>query len=238
MQDTDTLAPAQDCRETDEVEAAQALAAVCDERARTYALLARLFRCEADQPLLDELAQTLFPARTGSEKADRGYYAIARYLSNTWENTPTELASDYVRTFIGHGNDGHSAAYPFESVYTSEKHLMMQDSRDEVRAIYLSCGVDKADSWREGEDHIALELEFMATLATRTARALQAGQLEQAANLVETQQSFLSDHLAPWVPVMCSGMRHFAKTEFYQGLSWLLEGFLHVDDLCLSEMLA
>ncbi len=230
----------QEMQETPQDQEAQAVAMIagaCDQRARTYAMLARLFRCEVDQELLDELKQTLFPARTGCDEADRGYYAIARYLSNTWENTLNELASDYVRTFVGHGNDAKSAAYPFESVYTSEKHLMMQDSRDEVRAIYLSCGMDKADSWREGEDHIALELEFMGTLAARTASALRAGDVDSAANLLQTQQSFLADHLAPWVPAMCEAMKHFAKTEFYQGLANLCEGLLRTDDQALSEML-
>lgn len=236
MHDT-VNADAQDNPQADEGQEAQVLARACDERSRTYMMLARLFRQEVDQSLLDELKQTLFPARTGCDETDRGYYAIARFLSNTWENTLSELAIDYVRTFIGHGNDTRAAAYPFESVYTSEKHLMMQDSRDEVRAIYLSCGIDKADSWREGEDHIALELEFMATLAARTASALRAGDLDEAGNLLETQQSFLADHLAPWVPMMCEGMREFAKTEFYQGLSWITEGFLRTDDLCLDEML-
>ena len=44
----------------------------------------------------------------------------------------TELAIDYVRTFIGHGVNGYSAAYPYESVYTSERRLMMQEARAEV----------------------------------------------------------------------------------------------------------
>ncbi len=227
-----------EAQDSQEAQAVEVFAHACEERSRTYAMLARLYRREVDQELLDELKQTLFPARTGCEEADRGYYAIARYLSNTWENTLNELASDYVRTFVGHGNDAMSAAYPFESVYTSEKHLMMQDSRDEVRAVYLSCGLDKSDSWREGEDHIALELEFMATLASRTAGALRAGNAETAANLLETQQAFLSDHLAPWVPAMCQAMLHFSKTDFYQGLAALTEGFLHTDDQALSEMLA
>ncbi|MFR8831359.1 MAG: molecular chaperone, partial [Eggerthella lenta] len=146
-----------------------------EQRAATYGLLSRLYRVEVDQPLLDELHSMRFPAKTGNENVDEGYRLLATYLSNTWDNSITDLAIDYVRVFIGHGVDAFSAAYPFESVYTSEKRLLMQEARDEVLAIYRSAGLDKQDSWKEGEDHIALELEFEQIMATRTVEALRKG---------------------------------------------------------------
>ena len=146
-----------------------------EQRAATYSLLSRLFRVEIDQQLLDELHGMRFPASTGNADVDEGYLRLAKYLSNTWENSLTDLAVDYTRVFIGHGVDAYSAAYPFESVYTSEKRLLMQDARDEVLAIYRSAGLDKKNSWKEGEDHVALELEFEQVLANRTAEALRKG---------------------------------------------------------------
>ena len=146
-----------------------------EQRAATYGLLSRLFRVEIDQELLDELHGMRFPASTGNADVDEGYLRLAKYLSNTWENSLTDLAVDYTRVFIGHGVDAYSAAYPFESVYTSEKRLLMQDARDEVLAIYRSAGLDKKNSWKEGEDHVALELEFEQVLANRTAEALRKG---------------------------------------------------------------
>ena len=62
----------------------------------------------------------------GTDAGDEGNRLIATYLSGIWENTLTELAADYMRTFFGHGYSGHAAAYPFESVYSSEKRLLMQ----------------------------------------------------------------------------------------------------------------
>ena len=106
-----------------------------EQRAATYGLLSRLFRVEIDQELLDQLHGMRFPAATGNSDVDEGYLRLAKYLSNTWENSLTDLAVDYTRVFIGHGVDAFSAAYPFESVYTSEKRLLMQDARDEVLAI-------------------------------------------------------------------------------------------------------
>ena len=145
---------------------------------------------------------------------------------------------DYVRVFIGHGIDAFSAAYPFESVYTSEKRLLMQEARDEVLAIYRSAGLDKQDTWKEGEDHIALELEFEQIMATRTVEALRKGDEDEAVALLTTQKNFLEDHLAAWAPMMTSDMKRFAQTDLYRGLAYLTDGFLQTDQTFLDDVLA
>ena len=127
-------------------------------RRATYQFLSRLFRVEVDQELHDTLVSMRFPTNTGNALVDEGYRMICGYLSQADGTVLTELAVDYVRAFIGSGNDGFSAAYPYESVYTSPKRLMMQDARDEVLVLYRAFGLDKQESWKEGEDHIALEL--------------------------------------------------------------------------------
>lgn len=208
-----------------------------EQRAATYSLLSRLFRVEIDEEVLKQLRSMRFPAATGNSDVDEGYLRIARYLSNTWENSVTDLAVDYVRTFIGHGVDAFSAAYPFESVYTSEKRLLMQDARDEVLAIYRAAGLDKKDSWKEGEDHLALELEFEQVLANRTTEALERGDEDEAAALLTTQQNFLNDHLISWVPMMTADMKRFAQTDLYQGLAYLTDGFLETDRAFLEDVL-
>ena len=116
-------------------------------RSATYGLLSRLYAKEVDAELLDELHDTLWPIETGTDAGDTGNRLIATYLSGIWENTLTELAADYMRTFFGHGYSGHAAAYPFESVYSSEKRLLMQSARDEVLALYRAAGPSKQESW-------------------------------------------------------------------------------------------
>ena len=225
--------------ETEELEeetSLEELIKLNEQRAATYGLLARLFRVEIDEELLKELRGMRFPAKTGNDDVDKGYRLFAKYLSNAWENTLTELAVDYSRVFIGHGVDAFSAAYPFESVYTSEKRLLMQDARDEVLAIYRSCGLDKQDSWKEGEDHIALELEFERILAERTVEALRKGDEEGAIGLLSTQKNFLEDHLIAWVPMLIIDMKRFAKTDFYLGLAYLVDGFLVTDRAFLRDL--
>ena len=213
------------------------LADLCEQRAATYGLLARLFRVEVDQALLDELHATRFPASTGSAKANDGYRKIATYLSNADERSVTELAVDYTRVFIGYGVDSYSAAFPFESVYTSEKRLKMQDARDEVLAIYRASGLEKVESFNENEDHLAIELEFMQVMCTRTVEALRAGNEDRAASLLATQRNFLDDHINAWVPMLVEDIARLSKTEFYQGLGELAEGFLAEDGAFLEDVL-
>lgn len=222
--------------ETLDAEERESLASLVKQRADTYGLLSRLYRVEVDQELLDELCGMRFPASTGNADVDRGYRLMATYLSNLWENSVTDLAVDYVRCFIGHGVDAYSAAYPFESVYTSEKRLLMQEARDEVLAIYRSAGLDKQSTWKEGEDHIAVELEFMQIIAQRTADALLRGDDDEAFNLLLTQRNFAEDHLLSWVPMMTADLKRFAKTDFYRGLAFLTEGFLATDREFLEDI--
>lgn len=213
------------------------LARLNTQRAATYGMLARLYRNEIDDAFLTELRSMRYPINTGNDNTDEGYRLMAHFLSNVWANTLDDLSVDYSRTFIGHGVDGYSAAYPYESVYTSPKRLMMQDARDEVLAIYRSYGLDKQESWKEGEDHVALEMEFMQTLANRTADALEKGDEDEAVALLETQHNFLYDHLGAWAPMMTRDMKRLAKTDLYQGLAYLTDGFLSTDLTFLKDVL-
>ena len=199
------------------------LADACESRANTYQFLSRLYQSEIDEDLLNELKHMSFPYGSGNAKLDEGYMRMAKFMSNTWPNTLTDLAIDYVRSFIGHGNDSYSCAYPYESVYTSRERLMMMGARDMVLAIYRSQNLDKRESWKEGEDHVAVELEFMATMAKRSADAFRAGDAEEA----ET---------ALTVPMMTADLARFAKTDFYLGLAYVTEGFLSIDDEFFAEL--
>lgn len=214
------------------------LIAINEGRAKTYGLLARLYREECSQELIDELYGLKWRVSTGNDALDRGHKLVATWLSGLWDNSKTELSADYMRTFFGHGYSGHAAAYPFESVYASEKRLLMQGARDEILALYRAAGLDKQDSWKEGEDHIALELEYMQVLIERTVKALREDRGEDAYNLVKCQHNFMEDHLGAWAPLLTEQMRDFCKTAFYEGLSYMTDGFLQVDTELMEDMLA
>ena len=203
------------------------LVELMNARARSYGMLARLFREEVDLPTLRELQQMRFPQATGNAAADEGYHQLYDYLKRAWDDSVTELAIDYVSTFIGHGVNGYSAAYPYESVYTSERRLLMQEARAEVLATLRENELMRG-SWNEAEDHIALELEFMQRMALRAAEAVA---------YLRTSYDFLENHLLNWVPMLVADMRMHARTLFYQGLAQLTLGSLQEDEAVLRELL-
>lgn len=213
-----------------------AISDLLSQRNATYKFLSRMYKVEVDQEFYDFICSMKFPAHTGNGDVDSGYRKICSYLSTPRTGVLTELAVDYARTFIGGGNDGYSAAYPFESVYTSPKRLLMQGARDEVLVIYRANGIDKNDSWKDGEDHIALELEFMQIIGERLLQAYQAGEDERVDGLLRTQLHFLEDHLVAWYPMMAADMQRFSKTAFYRGLAELTVGFLDTDLEFLREV--
>lgn len=223
----------------EDVERAE-LIALLTQRSATYALLTRLYRSEIDPALLDELHGMLYPADTNDTDLDTGYLYIATYLSNLWTGSINELKIDFARCFLGNGVDGYSAAYPYESVYTSEKRLMMQDARDEVLAIYRAYGIGKTSDWKEGEDHLSLELEFERILCDRTIAALSDNDEDTAYSLLSAQRGFLEEHLLAWVPMLTADIKTHAQTKMYRGLAYLTDGFLRTDlefmrDLVSSE---
>lgn len=216
---------------------AEEVQAMLASRSATYGLLARLHLKEIDEDLLEELHGRLYPVDTGNAAMDEGYRYVATFLSNLWAESVSELKVDYARCFLGHGVDGYSAAYPYESVYTSPKRLMMDKARSEVLAIFAANGVSRSDTWKEGEDHIALELDFQRILSDRAAEAVAVGDWARVGQLLETQRAFLHEHLLNWAPMLTADMRAYAQTKLYQGLARLTEGFLAVDAAFLDDMI-
>ena len=215
----------------------QELIALLEQRIGTYGFLARLYFKEIDQPFLDQMHGALYPVETGDPDTDTGYLYIATYLSNLWSESVHELSIDFSKCFFGDGIDAYSAAYPYESVYTSEKRLMMEKARTEVYHTYLENGISKTEAWKEGEDHIALEMEFERIICGRCIEALKAGDEEEAVRLLKVQYEFLRNHLANWAPMMTRDLRKFAATKLYKGLAYLTDGFLRTDLQFLKNLL-
>ncbi len=212
------------------------LVELCAQRENMYALLGRLYRREVDADFYKNLCASSFPCGTGNDDVDAGYRDIALYCAGHADDAVLDLARDFARVFIGHGNNAYAAAYPFESVYTSEKRLLMQEARDEIVGIYRQAGVEISPDWHDPEDHVALELEYMQIMARRTREALEAGNDDEALELLASQKDFLLKHLVSWTPFMVNDMLRIAQTDLYRGLARLTRGLLAQDREFLSSV--
>ena len=209
---------------------------VMESRANMYNLLARAFISEVDQDFLTELKHMRFPQNTGNEEVDAAYLALYKYLRKTPESVLDDLAVDYARTFIGSGALDARAAYPFESVYTSEKGLLMQAARDEVLAILRAEKLDGMLTWNEGEDHVGIEFLFMREMAKRTKTALETDDEDSAFSMLVTQRNFQHDHLLNWVFQWADDVPKYATLPFYNAFVDLACAYLCEDEALLIEL--
>lgn len=212
-------------------------------RQQVYALLARLFEKEIDEGLFVQLRDgDILDCHEGSigEALDM----MRGYLRGDGACT-LDLARDYAKAFCGAGSTKRNSAYPFESVYTSKEGYLMQEARDQALAWYHRFGLGKSDSWNDCEDHVALELEFVAYLAGKCVEALEAagqdgdaqqGGAARVKELLDAQRAFVGEHLVNWLPEFDRDVDHKARTDFYRGLARLTSHYAK-EDLALLESL-
>ena len=212
-----------------------------NNRENLYRLLARIYFEEADEAFLNRLRGMGFPSRCGDAEMEEGFRLMEEYLKNVKSasgDAVTDLAVDYARVFLGAGIAVLDAAYPYESVYTSGKRIIMQKARDEVVGLYLEKGLKKSESLDFPEDHVALELEFMAFLCAEAKRHVEAGDYPAAAACCGEQKVFLGRHLLNWVPGFCADVLKYSATEFYRAAAKITAGFLRMDNVMLESLIA
>ena len=208
----------------------------CENRARVYALLSRCYEKELDTAFAAELAEA---ARVESDDPAlaEGFAALQADLAGCDDGQLELLAVVFDRVFFGMGPRSAQKAFPYESVYTSEGGLMMQDAYAEVLHVYRGAGFAKNPGFKEPEDHLAVELAFMALLCGRAVEALRAGDEAGAERQLRAQREFLSDHLLNWIDRFTADVRKAAEDGFYFDLATFTEGFLPADAAELAEVL-
>ena len=94
-------------------------------RAQNYRLLSLLFKTEVTATIYDMFVEMYYPNK------ERIFESITYKDKNTYiEN----LAVDFARIFLAAGINHGSAAFPYESVYTSSKKIVMQDAWENGRS--------------------------------------------------------------------------------------------------------
>jgi len=186
-------------------------------------LLARLHDREMDRSSLDALGYIGFPrclaldlddarAQDGMLLLDQSMLA----LSAAGELELDELAVDYADIYLNHSIQ----ASPFESVWLDEDGLAMQEPMFQLRGWFERHGM-AAEDWRvRSEDHIGLQLQFMAHLLNRAADS--ARPLDTLAELAR----FLDEHPLRWIGDFSQRVAQRCGTAFYGGCAMLTASYL------------
>jgi len=193
------------------------------QRANVYKFFSTLYRDEISEDLVAKLTDKEFVAELkdfskGCKFSDlgKGLGMMAKYLAKRKLNHYKDLSYEYADLFL---NAGVNPALPYESVHAKGEPVLMQKSVFDVRGAYRNAGVHKSEDYKDLDDYIAVELEFVRHL-------LEKGDTAAAAD-------FLNSHLMNWIPEFHAALYGAADLDFYKGLSAFTLSFLFHD--CYPE---
>ena len=151
------------------------------------------------------------------------------------EKVARELATEYAGLFLG---VRQKPSHPSESVYRSSTHLLMQKERDEVLFAYEKAGFEKDENFKEPEDHIALELAFMAALSGAAAECLKKQDAAGFEKSLNKQKRFVDDHLSLWVGDLAHDVDQSARIDFYLAIADLTARFVQLDKQLIMDSMS
>ena len=198
-----------------------------DEQALAYRFLGHCFHAPPSADWMAALARDRmfqdWPFPSAADDAVAGL-ALLTAVCERWEPAMLgRLTWDFNRLFVG---PGEMRAAPWESVYRSKTKLTFQEPTLAVRALYERFGFESPTIHREPDDHLALELDFLAALSGLAAEAAAQGNGERLVTCVEAQQAFLEEHLLAWAPRCLAFVVEHAETDYYRGAARLALGSL------------
>ena len=133
-------------------------------------------------------------------------------LAQSFARPREGLVAEYARLFVG---PGPPAAHPYESVYRERQ--VMGNCSLAVHQRYAEEGLAPQDHLLP--DHVAVELEFMAHLASKEAEAWEQGDHDGAEACLVRQELFLQEHLGRWLPSFCQRVLVSEAHPFYADLA-------------------
>jgi putative dimethyl sulfoxide reductase chaperone len=154
-------------------------------------------------------------SRLAFELAGRAMRALALEAAEGPSALADRLAVDYAAIYL----NGSLGASPCESAWVSDDRLVCQDAMFELRDLYAQFGL-QGPGWRQRfDDHLVLQLQFVAHL-------LRQG---QSAEDWRCLARVLDDHLLRWSGAFALRVAARCATPFYAGLVELTAS--HLDGL-------
>lgn len=196
-----------------------------------FGLLGKIIYTEPDKAWLESLIRDdVFievPFAAEQNETMHGVELLLRWTKENKEGLdPAQFKAvkdDHLNLFIGLNK---VPAPMWESVYTSEKRLLFQEQTLKIREWYARFGLQAERINNEPDDHIGLELSFVAHLASLAFQAAEQGDEMELNKLLQAQRDFLFNHLLCWGPAWAKLVKKHAATDFYRGIAHLTHGAL------------
>ncbi len=209
-------------------------AEVVMRRSRLYGFLARIYRAEVREDVLEQLRnpELLMMLKDTGIKFEEDFHL----LRNNEQHLINELALEYNRLFIGPG----SHISPHESVHRErndrEWGRISGAYTDEVRTFIKSSELEYDPEYTGLPDDISIEFDFMQQLVKNEAEAWKSNDSERAKYFVEIEQDFLYKHLLEWVPCFCDKILAMAKASCYREIAKTTKNILEAERKCSDSM--
>jgi TorA maturation chaperone TorD len=205
-------------------------------RVYLYRLLQNFFGNEPGQEILEFLnsdhTQTAFSLLAMEQGP-----ALTKYFAEDEKAGPgaalDRIRSEYTRLLIG---PARLPAPPWESVYVAKERLIFQESTLKVRQCYLKYHYLPVHYRSEADDHLALELDFMAKLSQLAANAFENGRSAETVEILNDQKVFLEEHLLVWVPQFSKVLQGATSHPLFRIMASVLQQYLETDRLVIVQI--
>jgi TorA maturation chaperone TorD len=196
-----------------------AAAETARERSGVYGFLAEVFRAEPTPALLRKIRDGHFVEVLTAAGAHLGEDFAAQPEAELLE----DLAVEYTRLFLGPGKH----VRPYAATYLGGAGASLCGPTTVwARDFMERSGFALTPEHRDLPDHVSIELEFMARMAEREARAIEESDDETAGQCRWIQKEFLDNHLGRWLPEFCGHAAEHAELSFYRELARLTGHFV------------
>lgn len=153
------------------------------------------------------------------ENAKTGLMILRSYFDNPDPQMNGAVQQDYFLLF----EQSPPLCRPWESVWRDKYKLLFDEKTFQVREWYTRFGLRAPNFNREPDDHLGLELGFLAYLLNL------AKEEEDQIKFHEIKEgigTFLQNHPLPWGPDCLLEISKKAQTDFYKGVGLLAAGTL------------
>ncbi len=154
-------------------------------------------------------------------------------LQTNQEEFIDKLKTEYTYLMIG---PNKLPAPPWESVYRTKERLIFQESTLAVRRAYLEYRFLPSNYPHDADDHIALELDFLAHLAQLTLEAFEENDFAKVKKLLVDQRSFLDKHLLVWIGEFAGQIQNSQTHHFYPQMAVLAKHLAKLDADVIDEL--